>query len=77
MQREIVRQALGLFETAKAPRTTVKAAFAWKEDGPIWRARYGRVDPADRERLLKLGDERRLRQAKAKQTAAAARAISE
>jgi len=67
MQRDIVRAALGLFEAAKAPRTTVKAPFAWKEDGAVWRARYGRVDPADRERLLKLGDERRLQRAKAKQ----------
>jgi hypothetical protein len=67
MQREIVRQALVLFATAKAPRTTVKAPFAWKEDGAIWRARYGRADPKDRERLLKLGDERRARQAKARQ----------
>ncbi|MGH6680153.1 MAG: glycine reductase [Bradyrhizobium sp.] len=69
MQREIVRQALSLFETATAPRTTVKAPFAWKEDGAVWRARYGRVEPADRERLLKLGDQRRLQQAKAKQAA--------
>jgi D-proline reductase (dithiol) PrdB len=69
MQRDIVRQALGLFETAKAPRTTVKAPLTWHEDGAVWRARYGRVDPADRERLLKLGDERRLRQAKAKKVA--------
>jgi hypothetical protein len=69
MQREILRQALALFETAKAPRTTVNAPFAWKEDGAIWRARYGRVTPADRERLLKLGDERRRKQAQAKQTA--------
>jgi hypothetical protein len=67
MQREILRQALTLFETAKAPRTTVRSPFAWKEDGAVWRARYGRVDPADRERLLRLGDERRLGQAKAKQ----------
>jgi len=69
MQREILRQALRLFETAKAPRTTIKAPFAWKEEGSLWRTRYGRVDPADQERLLKLGDERRLRQAKAKQAA--------
>lgn len=70
MQREIVRQALSLLETATAPRTTVKAPFAWKEDGAVWRARYGRLDPEDRERLLKLGDQRRLRQAEAKQAAA-------
>ena len=69
MQREIVRSALQLFETATAPRTTVKAPFAWKEDGAIWRARYGRVTPENRERLLKLGDERRARQADAKRAA--------
>jgi D-proline reductase (dithiol) PrdB len=66
MQREIVRQALSLFGTAKAPRTTVKAPFSWKEDGVVWRARYGRVDPTDKESLLKLGEERRRRQALAK-----------
>jgi D-proline reductase (dithiol) PrdB len=69
MQREIVRNALSLLETATAPRATVKAPFAWKEEGAIWRARYGRVDPDDRERLLKLGDERRARQAGAKRNA--------
>ena len=70
MQREIVRQALKLFETAKTPRTTVKAPFSWKEDGVVWRGRYGRVDPADRERLLKLGEARRRQQAMAKQIVA-------
>jgi D-proline reductase (dithiol) PrdB len=70
MQREILRQALTLLEAAKAPRTTVTSPFAWKEDGAVWRARYGRVAPEDRERLLRLGDERRLRQAKAKQATA-------
>jgi D-proline reductase (dithiol) PrdB len=45
MQREIVREALALFETSKAPRTTVKAPFAWNEEGAVWRARYGRSTP--------------------------------
>ena len=67
MQRDIVRQALSLFEIAKAPRTTVKAPFSWKEDGMVWRARYGRVDPTDKERLLSIGEERRRQQATAKQ----------
>jgi len=67
MQLEIVRRALVLFETAKAPRTTLKAPFAWHEEGSAWRARYGRVTPEDLDRLRKLGDERRQRQAKAKQ----------
>jgi hypothetical protein len=69
MQREILHKALCLFETSKAPRTTVRSPFAWNEEGVVWRARYGRVDPADRERLLKLGDERRRRQTDAKQAA--------
>ena len=80
MQREIVRSALELFGTAKAPRTTVKAPFAWKEEGAVWRARYGRVDPENRERLLELGDERRLKQARARQavsgTATSGRQVS-
>jgi D-proline reductase (dithiol) PrdB len=64
MQREIVRQAVGLIETAAGPRTTVKAPFVWKEEGTLWRPRYGRTDPADRERLLAIGEERRRRRAK-------------
>ena len=59
MQKAIVRQAIGLIETAERPHTAVKAPFAWKEEGAVWRPRYGRVDPAERERLLALGEERR------------------
>ena len=70
MQEAIVRQALGLLETAKKPRTTVKAPFDWKQSDPEWRARYGRVEAAERERLLALGEERRRRKAKAKAKAA-------
>jgi len=61
MQEAIVRQAIGLLETADRPRTTVKAPFGWKASDPEWRARYGRVDPADRAKLLALGEERRRR----------------
>ncbi|WIM09936.1 hypothetical protein [Enhydrobacter sp.] len=64
MQKAIVRQALGLLESARRPRTTAKAPFLWKEDDPGWRARYGRVDPTDRERLLALGEERRRQRAR-------------
>ncbi len=63
MQKSVVTQALKLLETAQAPRTTVAAPFSWKDD-PGWRARYGRVDPAERERLLAAGEARRKRQAK-------------
>jgi D-proline reductase (dithiol) PrdB len=63
MQRSIVEIGLRLFETATAPRTTVQAHFAWKDDLG-WRERYSRVDPAAREKLLKLGEDRRRRRAK-------------
>ena len=66
MQREVVCQALSLFETAKTPRTTVKSPFSWKEDGVVWRARYGRVDPIEKDRLPKVGEERRRQQAMAR-----------
>ena len=59
MQKAIVRQGLGLLESAPEPRTAVKAPFAWKEEGRLWRPRYGRIDPAERQRLLALGEERR------------------
>ena len=58
MQRAVVTQALGLLESASGPRTTVRAPFAWKDD-PGWRSRYGRVDAAERERLLAAGEARR------------------
>jgi hypothetical protein len=64
MQEAIVRQAIGLLDSAAGPRTTVKAPFGWKEDDPGWRARYGRVDPAKRERLLALGEQRRRERAR-------------
>lgn len=66
MQEEIVRQALDLLANATGPRTTVKAPFTWKASDPGWRARYGRVDPAERERLLAVGEKRRRQKAKAK-----------
>lgn len=74
MQGAIVRQALGLLQSADGPRTTVKAPFSWKDDDPGWRARYGRVDPAERERLKALGEERRRLQARSR-SAPAGRAV--
>jgi D-proline reductase (dithiol) PrdB len=68
MQRAIVAQAIGLLDSAEQPRTTVKAPFVWKEEGAAWRPRYGRVDPAELERLRVLGEERRRRRAKPAQT---------
>ena len=61
MQREVVSSALGLLESATAPRTTAVAPFAWKED-PGWRERYNRLDPAERDRLIAIGEERRRKQ---------------
>ena len=58
MQRAIVAQALDVLATAQGPRTIVRAPYAWKDD-PGWRDRYGRVDPAERARLLALGEQRR------------------
>ena len=65
MQKSIVRLALGLLETATGPRTTAEAPFAWMDD-PGWRERYGRVDPAERERLLATGEARRQQRAEAR-----------
>jgi hypothetical protein len=42
----------------------VQPPYGWKDDDPDWRTRYGRVDPADRERLFTLGEERRRQSAK-------------
>ncbi len=61
MQRAIVNSALSLLVSADGPRTTLVSPYAWKND-LNWRARYGRVDPAERDRLMAVGEERRLRQ---------------
>ncbi|WP_422001336.1 hypothetical protein [Reyranella sp.] len=58
VQRTVVAAALDLLVSAEGPRTTVVAPVAWKGD-PEWRGRYGRVDPAERERLLAQGRDRR------------------
>ena len=62
MQRDVVSRALSMLETAAEPRTTAIAPHVWKDD-PGWRERYARVTPAERERLLALGQERRKNQA--------------
>jgi hypothetical protein len=58
MQDAIVGLALHLLAAADGPRATARAPFTWRADAG-WRQRYNRVDPADRERLLALGDARR------------------
>jgi len=62
MQRAIVAQALSLLETADAPRTSVTAPFAWKDD-PGWRQRYNYVGPENRDELAARGEARRRQQA--------------
>ena len=66
MQKAVVGQALGLLAAAEGPRTTVTAPYRWKDEDPDWRARYDRVDPADRERLLAVGEQRRRRRTQAR-----------
>jgi D-proline reductase (dithiol) PrdB len=66
MQEAIVRQGIGLLESANGPRTIERCSFRWKASDPEWRARYGRVDPAERKRLMALGEERRRQKADAK-----------
>ena len=58
MQAAIVATALEQLTRARTPRSTVQTPFDWKPDTD-WRARYGRVRPEDRDRLLALGDARR------------------
>ena len=66
MQRAIVRLALTTLESATQARTTVRAPFEWaKESSDIWRPRYNRVLPEDRERLLAIGDARRAKRGQA------------
>lgn len=73
MQEAIVRHGISLLASATGPRMTVKSPFSWKPSDPEWRARYGRVDPAERDRLMALGEERRRQKAKAKAKAKAAK----
>ena len=71
MQTETVRLALSLLETVAEPRTTVQTPFQWRADDPDWRARYNRIRPEDRERLLAIGDERRRKRGQAARATAA------
>ena len=58
MQRAIVEQALGLLESASAPRTTLHADWHFDEKNH-WRDRYMEITPENREALRKAGEERR------------------
>ena len=65
VQGRIVGFALDLLESATLPRTSVQTPFIWSED-VAWKENYSRVDPAQREKLLELGEARRDLQRKAK-----------
>ena len=64
MQAATIEGALKMLETATGPRTTVRSPFEWKPD-PDWRARYNRVRPEDKEKLLAIGDARRAKRGQA------------
>ncbi len=57
MQRSILLQALDMFESAEAARTTVQTPFSW--EGDDWREAYMEIRAEDREMLLKKGEENR------------------
>lgn len=61
MQQRIVRQGIGLFESVRAPRTTVHSDERWGDDD--WRRRYMEVSDATREELARKGAELRSRRA--------------
>ena len=67
MQRDIVTQALSLFETATGPRTTQTVDYRVSED-QSWRERYLEVRPEDLTCFAAKDDELRLRCAEAAAT---------
>ena len=65
MQRKTVEMALALSESATAPGTVMETGFTWHDD-ELWKDNYARVDDANREALLRLGEENRRRRARNK-----------
>ncbi len=61
MQQRIVRQGISLFETVKAPQSTVCCEERW--DGDDWRDRYMEVNEGNRDELARKGEELRQRRA--------------
>ena len=62
MQLAIIKQALGLFESAEAPNYTERTAHSWSEDDS-WREGYAKIDDSNREELRLRGEARRAEQA--------------
>ncbi|MGE3462833.1 MAG: hypothetical protein AB7I04_13040 [Pseudomonadales bacterium] len=61
MQRRIVRQAVGLFESVRKPQTTVRSDEWWGDDA--WRRRYMEINDDNRAELARKGEELRRRRA--------------
>lgn len=61
MQQRIVRQGLGLFESVRAPQTTVRSRETWGAHD--WRTRYMEVNDQNRAELARKGDALRRRRA--------------
>ncbi len=61
MQRRIVEQAVGLFESATAAQTTVRSEEGWGSDQ--WRHRFLQVNDSNREELARAGELLRQRRA--------------
>ena len=61
-QKRVLGLALDVLQSANRPRTTARAPVEWQDD-PGWRERYGRVDPAEAQRLREAGEQRRRLQA--------------
>ena len=57
MQRQIVSSALSMFESTHQP-TMVEDSNQWGSDQ--WRKQYMEIQPEDRERLKRAGEDRRL-----------------
>ncbi|MCY4093804.1 MAG: hypothetical protein OXG05_01610 [Gammaproteobacteria bacterium] len=57
MQGSIVSKALSLFVSASEARTVVKDPNRWGSEE--WRERYMEINPEDREKMLRQGEERR------------------
>jgi hypothetical protein len=72
MQLAIIKQALGLFESAQAPDYTERTAHSWSKDDS-WREDYAKVDDTNRADLRLRGEARRAEQA-ADKTAGTTRA---
>ena len=57
MQSQIIDEALDLLETATAPNTIVSSRFEWGSHE--WRDAYMHVDASNREKLRRMGEQRR------------------